>query len=96
MPALAPFTGESLCPDCTEFTTEVLKPIFSSGLRQLIDFRYSTPHWLLPAGESLCPYCGELTTTVLKDIFSDGISAVANFRSENMDTPLKSHNCRKF
>lgn len=35
-----PGTGESLCPDCTQFTTSVLKPIFLSGLGQLIDFSY--------------------------------------------------------
>merc|ERR1712130_205296 len=34
------FFGESLCPDCTQFTTNVLKPIFSSGIGQLIDLSY--------------------------------------------------------
>lgn len=34
------FIGESLCPDCAAFTTKVLEPIFSSGLKDLIKLDY--------------------------------------------------------
>lgn len=34
------FIGESLCPDCAAFTSKVLEPIFSSGLKDLINLDY--------------------------------------------------------
>ena len=34
------FIGESLCPDCAAYTTDVLQPIFAAGLNKLIDLDY--------------------------------------------------------
>ena len=34
------FIGESLCPDCAAYTTDILEPIIASGLNKLIDLDY--------------------------------------------------------
>ena len=34
------FIGESLCPDCAAFTTDVLDPIYSSDLKEVVDLDY--------------------------------------------------------
>ena len=39
-PVRVRFVGESLCPDCAAFTTKVLEPTFSSGLKDLIELDY--------------------------------------------------------
>ncbi|EIE23002.1 GILT-domain-containing protein, partial [Coccomyxa subellipsoidea C-169] len=39
-PVRIQFVGESLCPDCAAYTTKVLEPIFSSGLKDLIELDY--------------------------------------------------------
>ena len=34
------FIGESLCPDCAAFTTDVLDPIYSGDLKEIVDLDY--------------------------------------------------------
>lgn len=34
------FIGESLCPDCAAFTTDILDPVYRSGLKSIVDLEY--------------------------------------------------------
>ena len=34
------FIGESLCPDCAAFTTDVLDPMYSSDLKEFVNLDY--------------------------------------------------------
>ena len=34
------FIGESLCPDCAAFTTDILDPVYRSKLRDIVDLDY--------------------------------------------------------
>ena len=34
------FIGESLCPDCAAFTTEILDPVYRSDLKHIVDLDY--------------------------------------------------------
>lgn len=34
------FVGESLCPDCAAFTTDILDPVYTSDLKDIVDLDY--------------------------------------------------------
>ena len=34
------FIGESLCPDCAAFTTEILDPVYRSDIKDIVDLVY--------------------------------------------------------
>ena len=34
------FIGESLCPDCAAFTTEILDPVYRSTLKDIVELDY--------------------------------------------------------
>ena len=34
------FVGESLCPDCAAFTTDILDPVYRSDLKDIVDLDY--------------------------------------------------------
>lgn len=42
------FYGESLCPDCRDFTTQILAPLYENGLENLFSLQYigtATEDW---------------------------------------------------
>jgi hypothetical protein len=39
-PVRVQFIGESLCPDCAAFTTDVLDPVYRSKLKDIVDLDY--------------------------------------------------------
>ena len=39
-PVRVQFIGESLCPDCAAFTTDILDPVYRSKLKDIVDLDY--------------------------------------------------------